>query len=241
MFQHLKRLFGGTSKASTEGLDELSLWAERRRYTARPVRGDDGGMVVEGRNGADAFRLEWGPSTRSYVEGHELRLRAEIPVVSDLQVLVLNRSLQEAMERAVFEQYVDGVQTRIDNQTPPEMRWLVMFPKLSGSELGPLREGFAAVGSLKPWLQAWLEGPLSSALAALNLPKDQPLVLMLSRKGLQLRTQAAKPDVAQLDNWLKLFDVAMREARRANEQAVAPAPSNGGSAWPSSMGGDSKS
>jgi hypothetical protein len=235
MLQHLKRWFSSAPKATVAGIDELQLWAEKKKYVAREVPGEDGGVVVEGRSGADAFRLEWGPSTRTYVQGYELRLRADMPFGGDLQLLVLNRSLQEAMERAVFEQYVDGVQTRIDNETPPEMRWLVMFPKLSGSELGTLREGFAAVGSHKPWLQAWLEGPMATALAGLGLPKDLPLVLMLSRKGLQMRTQMPKPEERELERWMKLFDVAQREARRVHEQGVAAAQSTAASAWPTSQ------
>jgi hypothetical protein len=231
MLEQFKRWFAGAPKATVAGIDEMQLWAERRRFTARAVPGDEGGMVVEGRSGADAFRLEWGPSTRTYVQGYELRLRADVPFGGELQLLVLNRSLQEAMERAVFEQYVDGVQTRIDNQTPPEMRWLVMFPKLSGAELGRLREGFAAVGSHKPWLQAWLEGPLATALAGHGLTKDQPLVLMLSRKGLQLRTQMARPDERELEAWLKLFDTAAREARRVHEQGVNSAQPSSASVW----------
>jgi hypothetical protein len=231
MLEQLKRWFAGAPKAAVAGIGEMQLWAERRRFAAREVPGEGGGVVVEGRNGPDAFRLEWGPSTRTYVEGYELRLRADVPFGGELQLLVLNRSLQEAMERAVFEQYVDSVQTRIDNQTPPEMRWLVMFPKLSGSELGRLREGFAAVGSHKPWMQAWLEGALSTALSGHALAKDQPLVLMLSRKGLQLRTRMPKPDADELDVWLKLFDTAMREARRVHEQGVNSAQPSSASAW----------
>lgn len=237
MFEQLKRWFAGAPKATLAGIDEVQHWAGLRRFAANEVPGEEGGIVVTGRLGTDAFRLEWGPSSRTYVEGYELRLRAELPFGGELQLLVLNRSLQEAMERAVFEQYVDGVQTRIDNQTPPEMRWLVMFPKLSGTELGSLREGFAAVGSHKPWLQAWLEGPLTTALAGQGLPKEQPVVLMLSRKGLQLRTQMSLPEGRALDGWLKLFEAAMREARRVHEQGVNSVQPSSSSAW----GDDGKS
>jgi hypothetical protein len=46
------------------------------------------------------------------------------------------------------------------------MRWLVMYTKLSGSELGRLRERYAAVGSVKGWVHQWLSGPLNDALSA---------------------------------------------------------------------------
>ena len=78
----------------------------------------DEGFVIDGRLGATPWRLEWGPSQRPYIQGHELRLRAEMGLASDLQLVLMNRELQETMEKAVFDQYVEGVQTRIDNQTP---------------------------------------------------------------------------------------------------------------------------
>ena len=90
--------------------------------------------------------------------GGELRIRAELSVPRELQALVLNRELMDSMEKAVFDQYVEGVQTRIDTTTPPEMRWLVMFPKLSATELKTLRDGYGALSSYKPWLQQWLAG-----------------------------------------------------------------------------------
>ena len=128
---------------------------------------------------ATPWRLEWGPSQRPYIQGQELRLRAELSVPRELQALVLNRELMESMEKAVFDQYVEGVQTRIDTTTPPEMRWLVMFPKLSGTELRTLRDGYGALSSYKPWLQQWLAGSLTPALAALPTSAERPLVLMI--------------------------------------------------------------
>jgi hypothetical protein len=179
--------------------------------------------------------LEWGPSQRSYVAGTELRLRAELGLPSDLQALVLNRELQEQMENAVFDQYVEGVQTRIDNQTPPEMRWLVMFPKLAGAEMGPLRERFVGLTSVKPWLMQWLDGPLSTDLAAVPLPGRAPLVLMIGRGRLTLRTALGTPDVAELETWVRLFETAMREARRVASQGYdQSAPSTQPSLWSAS-------
>ncbi len=110
-------------------------------------------------------------------------MRAELGLSPDLQVVVMNRPLQEAMEKAVFEQYVEGVQTRIDNQTPPEMRWLVMFPKLAGNDMPLLRDNYVALSSMKGWLKLWLEGPLTQALAAQRIDATVPLVLMIGRGG----------------------------------------------------------
>ena len=125
-----------------------------------------------------------------------IALRAELSVPRELQALVLNRELMDSMEKAVFDEYVEGVQTRIDTTTPPEMRWLVMFPKLSGTELKSLRDGYGALSSYKPWLQQWLAGGLTPSLAALPTAAERPLVLMIARRRLSLRTALAQPEPA---------------------------------------------
>ncbi|GAB4041328.1 MAG: hypothetical protein Fur0014_12460 [Rubrivivax sp.] len=221
MLDGLKRLF---SRAQAPGLewDELAEWARSREYAFKPVRGEDGGFIVEGRLGALPWRMEWGPSQRPYVPGAELRIRAEMGLPSDLQVLVLDRPLQATMEKAVFEQYVESVQTQIDNQTPPEMRWLVMYGKLAGAELGALRERFAAVTPAKAWLLAWLDGPLTPGLLAAPLTAGQPLVLMVARGRITLRTALPEPLPQDLDRWLRLFHLALREAHRVADHGADP-------------------
>jgi len=156
-------------------------------------------------------------------------------LASDLQLVVMNRVLQEQMEKDVFDQYVEGVQTRIDNQTPPEMRWLVMFPKLPGSDMPELRERYVALSSGKPWLVQWLQGPLSQAMAALRIEAETPVVLMIGRGRLMLRTALPDAQVGALQGWLRLFEVAMREARRvANESSDSISPSTQPSMWSTS-------
>jgi hypothetical protein len=212
MLESIKRWLAD-APPQVPGWGELSAWSRTHQLTLRPVREPEG-FVVEGRAGSIAWRLEWGPSQRSYIPDAELRIRAELSVPRELQALVLNRELMDAMEKAVFDQYVEDVQTRIDTTTPPEMRWLVMFPKLSGTELRSLRDGYGALSSYKPWLQQWLAGGLTPALAALPTSAERPLVLMIARRRLCLRTALAQPDPAALDAWLRLFECALQEAQR---------------------------
>lgn len=233
MLDSIKRWFG-SAPVQIPGWHDLSAWARARQWTLRPVREPEG-FVIDGRSGSTPWRLEWGPSQRSYIHGPELRLRAEMEVPRELQALVLNRELMDAMEKSVFEQYVEGVQTRIDTSTPPEMRWLVMFQKLSGTELKSLRDGWGALSSYKPWLQHWLAGALAPALAALPSAADRPLVLMIARRRLCLRVALAHPDPQALDVWLRLFAIALQEAQRiVVDEADAHTPSTQPSLFPAS-------
>ena len=233
MLDGIKRLFSSASAAAPDGWDGVAPWAKSKQYAFRAVQ--DEGFVIDGRLGATPWRLEWGPSHRPYIAGHELRLRAELGLPSELQLVVMNRALQEAMEKAVFEQYVEGVQTRIDNQTPPEMRWLVMFPKLSGTDMPLLKDRYCALASVQSWLRHWLDGAVTQSLVAVRIAPEVPLVLMIGRGRLMLRTAVRDADVATLQAWVRLFETAMREARRvATEHNDSIAPSTQPSLWQTS-------
>ncbi len=243
MLDGLKRLFsgaGGTDEAGHDW-DGLVPWAQQRQYGFRVVQNE--GFVVDGRLGATPWRLEWGPSQRPYIAGQELRIRSELGLSPELQVVVMNVALQEKMEKDVFEQYVEGVQTRIDNQTPPEMRWLVMYPKLAEKDLPDLAGRYAALSSVKPWLLQWLAGALTQSLAALRVEPTVPMVLMIGRGRLMLRTALAEPELPAVQQWLRLFESAMREARRvANDSNDAISPSTQPSLWSTSaLPGDERS
>jgi hypothetical protein len=240
MLEGFKRLFSGATAAPPSEWEGIAPWAESRQYAFRAVHNE--GFVIDGRIGVTPWRMEWGPSQRPYIAGMELRLRAEMGLPSDLQVVLMNRVLQEAMEKSVFEQFVEGVQTRIDNQTPPEMRWLVLYPQLAGSEMPQLRERYMAVSSVKNWLQLWLEGPLTASLAGVTAAPDVPVVLMIGRGRLMLRTAVPDAKIGAVQGWLRVFETAIREARRvADAGAVSDTLATSPSLWPpSALPGDER-
>ena len=110
-----------------------------------------------------------------------------------------------------------------------------MFPKLSGSDMGPLRDHYVALSSMKSWLHQWLQGPLTQAITTLRIDPATPLVLMIGRGRLMLRTALPEAEVELLQKWLRLFETAMREARRvANDSSDSISPSTQPSMWSSS-------
>lgn len=233
MLDSFKRLFSSALPAQ-DSWPELQAWARQRQWAMRVVR-EPNGFVIDGRSGSTAWRMEWGPSQRPYIRGNELRLRAELGVPRDLLALVLSQELMETMERDVFERYVEGVQTRIDTETPAEMRWLVMYPKLVGHELRALRERFGALSTCKPWLLEWLAGDLAAALASVPQSGDAPLVMIVARRRLTLRAAMPQAEPEIIQRWSQLFDCALQAAGRVavdfNEVAT---PSTQPSMFPAS-------
>ncbi len=218
MLESLRRLLNkGPKSADTLVLQQ---WAESRGFQFKRIRDAEGGLVepmgqaASGDSGG--WRIEWGEPQRTYIHGREVRFSAEVGTPRELLVLLLNQELMETMEKIVFDQYVEDVQTRMDTETPPEMRWLVMFPKLTGSELGRLRERYAAIASVKPWLQLWLSNGLEAALAGTvaGTASSTPVVLVITRGRLTLRTEMAEADAELLTRWFEVFSQILPVARK---------------------------
>jgi hypothetical protein len=218
MLESFKRLF--SKPAIERDLTEISDWAKRRNYGFKRVRGEDG-FVIDGMLDGRPWRVEWGPPQRSYIEGHELRVRMELDLPSDLQMLLMSRPLMDALERQTFEEFTDNVQTQIGTKTPEEMRWLVMFPKVNLSTLKTLRLRFGAVASDAASGLAWIEGPLGNLLEAASnddlLRGDPPFILMTLRGRTYMRMQLASPNAKDVSVALGLFETAVAQAMRIAE------------------------
>jgi hypothetical protein len=217
MLQGIKRWFKSGSADGKGVVGAFDGWSRLPQVQIRTPRDADG-LIIDGACDDMPWRLEWGASQRPYVRGPELRIRADVALPADLQVIVLNRALQDAIEKTMFERYVEGVQTRLDAETPAEMRWVVMYPKLGRAELADLAERYAAVASATPWVRRWLDGPLRPALLGLKMAPTDALVLMIGRSRLTLRTGIEEADPAGFEPLLRLFEVALREAHRVGHQ-----------------------
>ncbi len=212
MLESLKRLF--VRPGIERDLAELSEWAEHTGRSFKRVRGEDG-FVIDGAIDGLPWRLEWGLSQRDYIGGQELRMRMELGLPQDMQMLLLSRTLLETLERATFEQFTNSMQTQIGATAPEEMRWLVMFPKV---ELKTLRARFGAVATVPAAGAAWIEGLLADGLTRSVdrlLRDDPPFLLMTLRGRVYLRMLLAAPEVTDIAGALALFEIAAVQALSA--------------------------
>jgi len=227
MFDSIKRFFSG--RATGRNLREVSEWAERSGHAIRRAKGDEG-FVVDGALQGKPWRMEWGPAQRAYIGGHELRIRMELHLPPDQQMMLLSRPLMDALERQTYEQFIDNVQTRIDARTPEEVRWLVMFPKIDLGGLNVFSAHFEAVASQPEAGRSWIEGPLANRLEREAqqglLVADPPFVLMTLRGRAYLRLQMATPVATDMASALALFEIAVAQATR-----VTPVVADTAAAW----------
>jgi hypothetical protein len=197
----------------------IQEWAEARGAEFSQTRDGLGFLIEQPGASPGPLRVEWGVSQRSYLAGTELRMRCEMGLHPDLQTMVLCRALMENLERAVFEAYTDTLKTRVDTDTPEEMRWLVMFPKFNHAASQIVRQRYGIVGVTKELTGAWVDGELSEALVQASqdlLPEGHPFVLMCMRGNLYLRTEMVEADLDKVQALVRLLEVAAREALRVN-------------------------
>lgn len=226
------------TRANAARWKAVADWAEQRGGVFRQTRDARGFQIEQSRGAAGALRIEWAPSQRSYIEGHELRMRCELGLHPDLQMMVLARTLMERLERAVFEAYTDTLKTRVDADTPEEMRWLVMFAKLKHFPNKLLKERWGGLGVNQEVVSAWLEGGLSDALLQAGeslLPAERPFVLMVLRGNVYLRVAMVEPTLSEIQSLVRLLETACRDAQRVNTRLAdgGPWPTTTSVAWQS--------
>jgi len=194
-------------------------WAGQRQADFQPTREGQGFVIEQPGAVPGPLRIEWGGSQRHYIVGPELRMRCELRLHPDLQLMVLNAALMDDLEKAVFEAYTDTLKTRVDTDTPEEMRWLVMFPKYSQANSRLLRQHYGVVGVHKELAASWVESALGEILVQATqdlLPEGQPFVMMCMRGNLYLRTAMPEPDLGKVQAMLRILETAAREAQRVN-------------------------
>lgn len=185
-------------------------------WRIRPVQTQNG-FVLDGAFEGLSWRAEWGPSQRSYIEGHEFRVRVALGAPATFQMMILCRRLMETLESEAFERFTEGNETIIDFDLPEEVRWLPIFPKLVQWPDPDLKLGFSALAPNPKAVALWLEGPLSQAFKeAMSGPLADtiPFVLMTHKGRIYLRMELERPSEEAL---LTIMGLAKTATLRAKE------------------------
>jgi len=239
MFESIKRWMAGDRP---EGPDwsAVSAWASQHGHRFKRAK-EEQGFVIEGAFGDRPWRLEWGPPQRAYIDTEELRIRMELKLPSDLQMMVLTRPLLELLERETFEHYTESTQTHIDIATPEEMRWLAMFPKVTLVLPKAVRGRFGAVGSNPQTTAAWVDGTFAQQLEQATqglLASEPPLVLMTLRGRVYLRLELDPPDPLAIAQAVDLFHAAAQAALNVSgtaQEGQPEWPTTASTAWQSQL------
>jgi hypothetical protein len=228
MLENFKRWLGKDAQGSQ--WVEPARWAKKQGYQFKRTKEDEG-FVLDGNAAGHHWRLEWGPSQRTYIAPHELRLRMELHLPASLQMLIMGRALMEQLESETFDRYTETMQTQIDVATPEEMRWLAMFPKINLGLPREARAFYAAVSIDALAFSSWLDLALSERLVQATqgfLSTQPPFVLMLLRGRIYLRLKLDQPDTSVMGDAIRVLEAAAQSALRLNAQK------DEGSEWQSS-------
>ena len=203
-------------------LTEFAAWAAAHHWTLKRTIAHDGWAMDHNPRHA-GWRIEWGPAQRSFMSSHEFRIRFEVALNSDVQALVLDRPLLARLDHEVYAQFTDNVQTRLDEQTPEEMRWLAMHAKLSPNQMGvPLRDRYGAISNDAAWVSRWLAGPLSAALKKradampIEAVSAEPFILRLTRGQVVIRQSASMPSIGVLETCVAVAKAAEEALRKTD-------------------------
>ncbi|MCH8178266.1 MAG: hypothetical protein IIA02_00585 [Proteobacteria bacterium] len=217
MFDALKRMISGPAAANGDTGQVLGAWAKAEGHAFKRVKDrTGGGFVVEANEG---WRVEWGESQRPYIMGKELRFRCDTGMPHDVQMVMVSKTLAQALESDVFSRFTNAMQTQIDNSLPDEMRWLAMHPRVSLQASPTLAKRFMLLSNAEAVAKAWLDAGVLSALddaAAVWWTDTLVLVLTLNRGILTMRTAGQPLEPARLKLVGQLF---ARLAARLREQA----------------------
>lgn len=208
-------------RANAGAWKAISDWAESRGASFTQMEEGEGFLIEQRDHAFGPMRIEWGPPQRAYIDGPELRLRWELGLHPDLQLMVMERELRDALERMMFEAYTDTLQTRVDTDTPEEVRWLVMFAPLEQWKAKLARARFSVCAVTKELAEAWVEGALSDALSLATqdlVPAKRAFVMLTQRGNLYLRLGIEDADIETVRGLARLGEVAAKASRELQQR-----------------------
>ena len=196
MFEKLKRALK-PAEAHPAQADGLARWAVDRMLSHRRL--SNGATVAEGLLLDRPLQAGCAPSSRPYIVGVELMARAELGLRSDVNIIVMHRTLKRALEKAAGHVYTDAVSQvqTTDKPLPEELMWLSMYRDAGWP--GPTPDFWARYCVLTDSVEAgreWLDGDAIESLcgAPAELRPVTPFLIALTRGKTYLRLQMEAPD-----------------------------------------------
>ena len=198
MFKQLRKALGLSPEPAAQlGVvtpGQLAQWAGAQRW-AFAFDGEPDRFVLQGQEVEHPWRLESGAPSRDYMQGTELRVRAELALNPDAHVMVISRALKEELEGRVYGAITNSLQTTVDQSLPQEMRWLSIYEEMRWPQLpASFVRAFAVVGEDLDTARHWVNAALVSQLMRDQQqapPGQAPLVLMVSDASVSLRMQSS--------------------------------------------------
>ncbi|MDB5946076.1 MAG: hypothetical protein JWQ33_1102 [Ramlibacter sp.] len=193
----------------------VSEWASTRGF-GFSVSGDGGTLTLEGRIKGKRWRMELGPPSRDFIRGEEVRGRAELGIDEDAAVLILNRTLKEALEKKAYSIYTDQLQTTADPNLPEEMRWLSMYDEVGWDGLPhEFWKRYAVLADRRENALAWIDPALAAMMMDWPEPApaaETPFMVMLLRGKAYLRMEYQPADMPTLQHAALIFTTACEAA-----------------------------
>ena len=224
MFERIKKAFSREPRDDAKetlgppshmAAGAISEWASTRGF-GFSVSGESGTLTLEGRIKGKRWRMELGRPSRNFIRGEELRGRAELGIDEDAAVLVLNRTLKEALEKKAYSIYTDQLQTTADPNLPEEMRWLAMYDEVGWDGVPPeFWQRYAVLADRRENALAWIDLPLAAMMMDWPEPApgaETPFMLMLLRGKAYLRMEYLPADMPTLQHAALIFTSACESA-----------------------------
>jgi hypothetical protein len=220
LFDRIKKAFTkdpqpGTASSEAEEFAPVAEWARGRGFAFSTL---PGGFSLEGPMAGKPCRLELGRPSRQYIQGGELRGRAELDIDPDLMLVLMSRPLKDELVKQAYAQYTDTLRTSVDAQLPEEVRLLAMYDEVGWDGLPrAFWTRYALVAEHRSQAAAWLDDTLSQQLVDWPAPgtaaEDLPFMLMLLRGRAYLRMQQG--GVPAMQYATQVFRTACENAVRA--------------------------
>ncbi len=195
------------------GASKLSQWASGQGLSFSNREGGRG-YQMEGKIGGKPWRMERGRPSRDFIQGEELRARAELGVRNDVAVMVMTRQLKSDLDKRAFALYTDTLQTVADLSLPEEMRWLAIYEEMGWEGLGKsFVNHYAILANSRENAMAWVSQDLVNSLMAWpDMDPASPKILMLLRGKAYLRMQYTQDDQPTLEHAVSVFTAACEQA-----------------------------